>query len=579
MSKITEILTDFRILQRTVAQFKYVSVVLFMVLCFSACSGEKPVILEFNRLWEGDIPEFHEYIMTLTEADFEGIWDVNGNYLVGVIREDDCLIGFVIGSVYDDWLPNMVKFRTIMQGGDIKTVWVMRNHSVREFDGEPVLLGNNDLVVGDFTIQRLYPRFPNVGIDFSVDAAYLVDMIEKTHPIFILEGMLLDNYDEMREEYLIATSGPISIREFYLASQRYITALRDGHMNILSLDEMGKGIEMPFVYRDGRLNLVENGDVEVTKIGGVDVSEVFHQIERLFYFENDSMRSLRLASFVRFELMLSLAGAEIIDGNSVYITLNENGVVSTIKADLEDNITGIRYPTRDYIIRHEMREDIFYISLARFADGAHITEVVREIRKAIRNGTRKFIIDVRGNPGGHSMVIHRLTKAMGIRIPSSGWIMRLSDLLLEQIYNGKSIKQLERHARLITPVRWLSNGASVVNDTLVRQPQTKSRNRHDVFASVLTDKRSFSASTYLGLLIQDGGLGNVIGEPSSNSPNMFSELLNFNLPVSRIRVGVSIRYNMRPDINADPRMLHPDILVPADMALETAVEFLRGLER
>jgi hypothetical protein len=307
----------------------------------------------------------------------------------------------------------------------------------------------------------------------------------------------------------------------------------------------------------------------------VDVSEIFYQIERLIYFENDSMRSLRLASFVRFEMILNLAGAEIIEGNSVYITLNENGVVATIKADLEDNITGIRYPTRDYIIRHEMIDDIFYISLARFDDGVHITEVVREIRKAIRNGTRKFIIDVRGNPGGLALVIYRLTRAMGIRIPSTGWIMRLSDLTLE----GKSIKQLEILSRLMTPIRWITNGGTVVNDTLVRQSSTKSRNRHNVFVSVLTDKTSFSASTHLGFAIQDGGLGNVIGEPSSNAPNMFAQVLYFNLPVSRIRVGVSSRYSMRPDVNADPRMLHPDILVPADMALETAVEFLKGLER
>jgi len=177
------------------------------------------------------------------------------------------------------------------------------------------------------------------------------------------------------------------------------------------------------------------------------------------------------------------------------------------------------------------------------------------------------------------LVIYRLTGAMGIRIPSTGWVNRLSDLYLEQVFNGRSIKQLERLSRLSTPVRWLSNGGSVVNDTLVRQSSTKSRNRHNVYVSVLTDKSSFSAATILGYLIQDGRLGNVIGEPSSNAPNMFSGELYFHLPVSRMRVRVSSQYNTRPDINADPRMLHPDILVPADMALETAVEFLRELER
>jgi len=36
---------------------------------------------------------------------------------------------------------------------------------------------------------------------------------------------------------------------------------------------------------------------------------------------------------------------------------------------------------------------------------------------------------------------------------------------------------------------------------------------------------------------------------------------------------------LRPDANADQNTLMPDIVVPAEEALERAVEYLRGLER
>jgi hypothetical protein len=533
--------------------------------------------MEVSRHWEGNILEFEEHLKAKVEVDFEGIWDLDSNYTICIIQEDDILTGFVIESIYTDWLPNMVKFVTKQYGDNIKTTWFMRDHSINVFYHEPVLLGNNIIVVGNSTLHRLYPSFPDVGIDFSKDATYLVDMIEKAHPIFILEGMLSEGYDEMRVDYLSTTSEPISVMEFYLATMRYFVALRDGHMNLFFHIDLGRGIDIPFSYNNGRLSLAESGDMEITKIGGVDVSDIFYQIQRHVYFENASMRSLYLSTFSRFEMIFNLAGAETIEGDRVQITLNQNGKTSTTVVDLEDNIPIFYRPERDYIIRHEMIGDIFYISLARFDDSAHITEVVDEIKKAIKNGTWRFIVDVRGNPGGRSIVKYRLIEAMEIKIQTPSWVCRLSELVMQQRFDNISIKQLKRRSLLMTPIRWLFNGGVVVNDTLVRQSSTKSRNRNNVFVSVLTDRYTASAATATGVAIQDGRFGNVIGEPSRNAPNHFGDVIHFHLPISQIMMMVSTSYFMRPDLNADPHVLHPDILVPADMALEKAIQVLSDL--
>ena len=73
--------------------------------------------------------------------------------------------------------------------------------------------------------------------------------------------------------------------------------------------------------------------------------------------------------------------------------------------------------------------------------------------------------------------------------------------------------------------------------------------------------------------VQDGGFGVVIGEPSSNSPSAFGDMLVMTLPYTNIQMRVSYSKFLRPDTDADQRTLWPDIPMEPHLALETAVEF------
>ena len=46
--------------------------------------------------------------------------------------------------------------------------------------------------------------------DFASDASLLVDAVEEVHPIFILDGLLPDYYQRLREEFLAYTAVPIT---------------------------------------------------------------------------------------------------------------------------------------------------------------------------------------------------------------------------------------------------------------------------------------------------------------------------------------------------------------------------------
>ena len=184
-------------------------------------------------------------------------------------------------------------------------------------------------------------------------------------------------------------------------------------------------------------------------------------------------------------------------------------------------------------------------------------ETAKAIEEAVAQGTQQFIIDLRGNGGGNVHVGYELPEAMGVQVPMPmhGSIWRVSDL---------SRERMERLGTYIPP------GI----DRYDRIPDMTMENPNNVFVSVLTDTYSFSAAT----MIQDGGLGNVVGQPSANSPSAFMQTFPFTLPDSQIQLTISETWIMRPDINADQNTLWPDIMVPAEDALDAALEFLQNLD-
>jgi len=242
----------------------------------------------------------------------------------------------------------------------------------------------------------------------------------------------------------------------------------------------------------------------------------------------------------------------------VYITLLENNVQTdelTRFVAASPSIT--RASNHDYIIRYEIMDDVFFISLRSFVVGEHITEVANAIEAAIDVGITRFIVDLRANGGGDSTAGIELLSAMGMTTPSFGSIRRISQLARDQ----------RAQFGLVFP-----EDANLVERT--PNPSTAA-NPLDIQLTVLTDNESFSSATMMATWVQDGNLGLVIGEASSNAPSAFGDMLTYTLATSGFNLQLSYTRWLRPDINADQNVLWPDIQVPADQALSTALEYLR----
>ena len=115
--------------------------------------------------WKGSITQFEKYISEKNEADYEGIWDISGVLKIGIQKEGANYIGFVIESNVDTWEPEMVILKIEQNDNKVKSTLYMRDYSPIE-SGEPELIDNNHLQIGQSTLKRLKPHFtPDTSVE------------------------------------------------------------------------------------------------------------------------------------------------------------------------------------------------------------------------------------------------------------------------------------------------------------------------------------------------------------------------------------------------------------------------------
>lgn len=428
---------------------------------------------------------------------------------------------------------------------------------------------------------------------YAKDAYRLVKVVEKGHPIFLVDGLLPQNYEPVRNNFLAAAQKDMTRKDFIFAVNKYITTLKDGHMRSWLLESeggmnkpilLGDFLNVSWVCIDEKLYLTdEHGNPstkQVVRIGGVDISKVYSVVEEHHYSENHVDRMKCIAYFTRYVALIELAGCEITD-SKMTLTIDDKGKLSTVNVSTDAPMPSFyNQEQHDYIIRHEIKEDVFIIDLRSCKPGKHINATASQVEDALKAGIRKFIIDLRGNVGGIAGVGHKLLKAMGIKVPKFGVVERISGstaLLYFLLYPllrpwpGLFIGPL--YGLFVFPFRLL------LTKGFKTEPCVKKvKNPNNVFVSALTDENTYSSAMMLATWVQDGNFGNVIGSPSSNSPSCFGDMTFYYLKTSKIMGGLSRKYFKRPEVTADPTTLKPDIEIDPKSAMGAALEYLRNMQ-
>ncbi len=401
------------------------------------------------------------------------------------------------------------------------------------------------------------PADPDVPWDYSSDARLVVERVESAHPAFILDE-IPDGYEATKTEYLDTVAKNKLLRnDFLLATQKYLAVLRDGHMGA-GFIRLGRYIDVQWMSIDNRFYLVDSSgkvtEEEVILIGDVPVELLQQQVDAHYFAENDSARQLYYEGFCRQEEMLRLAGCRYEDTIEI-VTRHSSGVENTVELGfVSSEFFVYRSGSAPYIVRHQMIGDVFYVDLRLFREGSDVTNTAQAMRDAVSEGCKKFIIDVRGNPGGNSNVGEELLEAMGMRPPQFGLYVCHSAL-------SKKVRRYFTFEKIT-----------------YREPNLSAAKRNDdIQLVVLTDRTTFSSATMLGVWVQDGKLGTIVGQPSANAPTSYGDMLRIQLPLSNVTLPISYKKFLRPDADADPDTLHPDILTGFDEdALEVALKYLSG---
>ena len=423
-------------------------------------------------------------------------------------------------------------------------------------------------------IQEIPAMPPVVGrFDFSEDAYLLVSTIEDAHPSFIMYDWSLDNYFTQREIFLSSvTSTLLSVDEFKWAIRRYVTSLRDSHMNLHSPNDTF--LDVNIIFYDGNLYVTYDDAVKskLIAIGGVYVTQIIQNIEMYFYLENDTARYVGYPFIIRRKSLLMRSGAEISDGSTQVTLLYGEDKNIVYKNKSFAPLVPHRFNWgNNYVTDYHMINDIFYIRASRFTCGRSHLEVFdgdygieriltlcwrhqrlhNSISAAVDNGIRYFIVDVRDNIGGNTIIPEMMLNRLGIYTPFHGGYRRTSWL------TRAALPDLN-HVDYAVALPCLERAANPKNIVLV----------------VLMNHNTNSAANLFASLIQDGSLGYLIGEPSVQSPSMFGDMLSVYLPKSSFYIPIShLRVN-RADANADQLTLWPDIIVPYSEALYVALEFI-----
>ena len=406
----------------------------------------------------------------------------------------------------------------------------------------PVSFGMKDVPMPEPLAADTLLTTEQVEEDRDLAIAYM----EEIHPYFILEDDHSE-YEAAKQKYMDATSSDMLVSDFQAATAEYICFFQDGHTSLRWSEE--EYVDVRSTYQDGKAYVVKDGvvtDTYIKELGGVEVTAIYDAIDHMFPAENEMAQAINRYNYVDGKNFLKFIGAQITEDK-----------IEVVFSDGTEGIYGFYNPSEQAAISDEYRGNTWYMDGEIFVvdfnvceDDDELKAIASELSKKIEEGCGKVIIDVRGNGGGNSLACTRLLEAMGMKEPQYDGVIRYS----------KAAKEQRGYLRSSGMYRWngKSDGKANENINLV----------------VLCDRYTFSSATMMCVFTRDGKLGTIIGEPSSNMPSAYGDILYFSLPNSHLYGTVSHKQFIRPDEENKERMLVPDIQTSAEDAYDAAVEYL-----
>lgn len=374
--------------------------------------------------------------------------------------------------------------------------------------------------------------------DAQKDLKYVYDTVRANHPAFLIdesaEKKFGEAYISLRKE--MSKKENVTVKELWEMSARLVCTLDDAHTIVTAEGApqyVDDGGEIGRAYENGTL-------VSIDGISADDMKEHFKKVfpyEPQVSFYADYMFGVAL----EYGSWLTLLGADVSDGIDAVIGKN----AETKHFDMTDE-----EPARkqlelcSYKIDKENSLGIFTLNRCEMSE--EYTDMLSEFFGKVKDGSIENIaVDLRKNGGGTTEVINEFMRYINI-----------SDY---KLFGGTDIRI----------------GGSLISYRDERTPNKHVDNAFDGNVYVLTSQYTFSSAMDFATVIQDNGIGKVVGETPGNMPTAYGDKLGFQLPESKLILCVSYKKFYRVDISKSIEPLIPDYVTDAETAEEKLVEYIK----
>ncbi len=239
-----------------------------------------------------------------------------------------------------------------------------------------------------------------------------------------------------------------------------------------------------------------------------------------------------------------------VNGDSVDVTVTaDDFLVMEDYLDYEEAATGenLHEDSDDYdFVSYEIDNDLSFaiLTLDNCTYNAHYRETLSEMFEEIYSGNiQNVAVDLRYNSGGSSLVANEFIHYLDIpEYRSWAQEVRFGPFYIE------SKSSTDKNKRL-------GHG-------------------FDGNVYVITSIYSYSSAMDFAMLIQDNGLGLVLGEACGNMPASYGDVVCFQLPESKLYMQISKKKWHRVDESKEDLPIIPDIECDPDDAIDVLKEYI-----
>lgn len=334
--------------------------------------------------------------------------------------------------------------------------------------------------------------------------------------------------------------------DIWRAGSRIVAPLHDAYTSLsyiggtdteLSGGFIKNGTELFYVDQDGKA-------FHVTKLGGLTPEQLYNNFIAAFSFDNSNYALMSFQNYLKKPVTLSFLGVKVSD--KVDIETEENGKVDTKTLTFSEPVQKQAVDPFSYSIDEDKSLGILTINIC--SDSDEYKNTLKEFFTKVKDSNIKHVaLDLRNNAGGNTDVIGEFMSYINI----------------------DKYKQYNIQARYLNAV--INMNSSYVSNN---------KDKNLAFSGdlyVLTSTQTYEAAVKFAVTLRDNDLCKVIGMQPGSKPSTFGDMLQFQLPNSKLMLTTTYKYYDRPDTTkSGDETLVPDTLINTDKALDSVYEQIKN---